>query len=119
MIGNVMEWCEDHAHADYNGAPSDGSAWIGGDWIPGSQFNGPLSRDDSKAGVIDGRDVPGRVRRGGSWRQLTYKIRSAIRSIRGPNFADSNHGFRVASDLPITLKQHPGNPPASNASNKK
>jgi len=27
MHGNVHEWCEDWLHDDYNGAPSDGSAW--------------------------------------------------------------------------------------------
>ena len=102
MIGNVMEWCEDHAHANYQNAPTDGSAWLGGNWIPGRGINGPLSEDDSKFGVADGRDVPGRVRRGGSWRQLTYNTRSAMRSFRGPNFADSNHGFRVV--VPVTDK---------------
>ena len=50
MIGNVMEWCQDHAHANYQNAPDDGSAWLGGDWIPGSAVNGPLSRDDSRPG---------------------------------------------------------------------
>lgn len=30
--GNVDEWCEDIWHADYTGAPTDGSAWVhGGD----------------------------------------------------------------------------------------
>ncbi len=28
MTGNVTEWCEDDRHPDYNGAPTDGSAWI-------------------------------------------------------------------------------------------
>ena len=28
MHGNVMEWCLDHWHGDYRGAPSDGSAWV-------------------------------------------------------------------------------------------
>ena len=28
MIGNVYEWCEDEYHNSYEGAPSDGSAWI-------------------------------------------------------------------------------------------
>lgn len=28
MMGNVWEWCEDVFHFDYEGAPSDGSAWM-------------------------------------------------------------------------------------------
>ena len=47
--GNVWEWCEDVWHENYNGAPSDGSAWLqggnadrhvvrGGSWINDPQF---------------------------------------------------------------------------------
>ena len=32
MLGNVPEWTEDTWHVDYKGAPTDGSAWGGGDW---------------------------------------------------------------------------------------
>jgi formylglycine-generating enzyme required for sulfatase activity len=30
MEGNVSEWCEDVWHENYDGAPSDGSAWKSG-----------------------------------------------------------------------------------------
>jgi formylglycine-generating enzyme required for sulfatase activity len=28
MHGNVWEWCYDHQHYNYEGAPTDGSAWL-------------------------------------------------------------------------------------------
>jgi formylglycine-generating enzyme required for sulfatase activity len=28
MHGNVLEWCLDHWHPSYRGAPTDGSAWV-------------------------------------------------------------------------------------------
>ena len=33
MHGNVWEWCLDHWHGNYKGAPTDGSAWLTDKWI--------------------------------------------------------------------------------------
>ncbi|WP_347279989.1 SAV_2336 N-terminal domain-related protein [Leptolyngbya sp. FACHB-60] len=71
MHGNVWEWCQDHWHDNYNGAPIDGSAWIEG---------GNLSR---------------RVLRGGSWDNEPWYCRSAYRDGDGPDFDDDPLGFRV------------------------
>lgn len=44
MEGNVAEWCEDRWHPNYNGAPTDGSAWLSGETadrvIRGTSFMG-------------------------------------------------------------------------------
>ncbi len=73
MSGNVWEWCEDIWHDNYNGAPTDGTAWLVG---------GEQNR---------------RIWRGGSWRYYEGKCRSAY---RGGSWDDANlrHydlGFRV------------------------
>ena len=76
MHGNVREWCEDDWHKDYNGAPSDGSAWItGGD----SRFN---------------------VVRGGSWNYNAKHCRSAYR-IMCNNISSGTKYFnlRVSADI--------------------
>ena len=46
MHGNVWEWCEDSWHDNYNGAPTDGTAWIDNGtenklWRGGSWFFAP------------------------------------------------------------------------------
>ena len=71
MHGNVLEWCQDHWHENYNGAPSDGRAWI--------------SSDESKD----------RVCRGGSWNDLPRFCRSAYRFHLSPEAQDCLLGFRV------------------------
>jgi formylglycine-generating enzyme required for sulfatase activity len=71
MYGNVWEWCEDVWHENYNGAPTDGSAWLTG----GEQNT--------------------RALRGGSWYDGAINCRSAC---RGRNIAGNSYytfGFRV------------------------
>jgi formylglycine-generating enzyme required for sulfatase activity/Tfp pilus assembly protein PilF len=74
--GNVYEWTEDCWHGNYNGAPTDGSAWTsGGDCYP-------------------------RIVRGGGWVAAPSAVRSAFRSNRGSALRRLNDvGFRVARTL--------------------
>jgi len=46
MHGNVWEWLEDKWHSNYEGAPSDGSAWISGDSNTHLLRGGSCSYDD-------------------------------------------------------------------------
>jgi formylglycine-generating enzyme required for sulfatase activity len=71
MHGNVWEWCLDHWHDDYLGAPSDGSAWV------------------------NGGDPTMRLLRGGSWNYSPRYCRSALR-FRWLQFYRCNFvGFRL------------------------
>lgn len=73
MSGNVWEWVFDVWHKDYEGAPTDGSAW-------------PGERDS------------GRVLRGGSWNYGAGVARAASRY--GIGTTDLGNGFRPARSLP-------------------
>ena len=58
MHGNVWEWIQDCWHDNYNGAPSDGSAWEGGDCAhrstrSGSLDNGPVYVRSAYRGSLD------------------------------------------------------------------
>jgi formylglycine-generating enzyme required for sulfatase activity len=74
MVGNVWQWVEDCYHQDYNGAPTDGSAWTTGD--------------------CNVHEV-----RGGSWDNDPEDLRSANRSrfTTGDRYFDL--GFRVGRTL--------------------
>ena len=76
MHGNVWEWCTDSWHEDYQGAPTDGSAWI---FSIESNF---------------------KVRRGGSWFNFPRSCRSASRVRYGHDYASRDVGFRVVCAAP-------------------
>ena len=71
MSGNVWEWCEDVWHENYNGAPTDGSAWLTG----GEQNK--------------------RALRGGSWGSSDIVCRSAYRDMSNAGIRSYYFGFRV------------------------
>jgi formylglycine-generating enzyme required for sulfatase activity len=75
MVGNVWGWTEDCVHDNYNGVPTDGSAWV------------------------TGGDCSNRILRGGSWGTTPDDLRSAARG--GIPTVDRNHfiGFRIGRTL--------------------
>jgi formylglycine-generating enzyme required for sulfatase activity len=81
MHGNVWEWCEDTWHENYEGAPSDGSAWL----------PNRASRRSNQSSS--------RVVRGGSWDNLPGGLRSARRYRVASEIRDRNLGFRLARTL--------------------
>jgi len=73
MHGNVWEWCQDYWHDSYEGAPTDGSAWMDAHSI-----------------------TKGRMLRGGSWYSGPGNCRSTRRLYANAGFYDNCNGFRVA-----------------------
>ena len=80
MHGNVWEWCEDDWHNDYEGAPSDGSAWV----------------------KID-RKSAGKLLHGGSWYLHPVLCRSAFRNYLSRVNRYDYIGFRVCCVPPRTF----------------
>jgi formylglycine-generating enzyme required for sulfatase activity len=75
MHGNVWEWCEDRWHDNYNGAPTDGTAWTD-------------------------KSTEYKLLRGGSWNNDPRNCRSAGRVDLARGLRDIDIGFRVV--LPRT-----------------
>ncbi|MGP1385297.1 MAG: formylglycine-generating enzyme family protein [Thainema sp.] len=73
MHGNVWEWCADTWHANYRGAPRDGTAWV--------------SAKPSQLRTI----------RGGGWLDAPATIRSASRSGYLETALNRTIGFRVVT----------------------
>jgi formylglycine-generating enzyme required for sulfatase activity len=87
MHGNVWEWCLDHWHHGYEGAPADGSAWLSTLEQQNQSFTKPVKN------VID--DSEPRLLRGGSWNDFPGICRSACRDRAQPDYAIINVGFRL------------------------
>ncbi len=68
----VLEWVQDSWHSNYNGAPTDGSAWE--------------------------RDGSAQVRRGGGCVGI-YHCRSATRKSEAQGIRNNMLGFRLVRDL--------------------
>ena len=75
MLGNVLEWCADGWNKNYDGAPSDGSAW--------------KTEDIWQA----------RCLRGGSWDSSPRNVRAVHRSWDKPGNRVMDTGFRVARQI--------------------
>jgi formylglycine-generating enzyme required for sulfatase activity/nucleoside phosphorylase len=71
MHGNVWEWCQDVWHDNYNGVPTDGSAWE------------------------TGGDSKNRVWRGASWDNHAIHCRAAYRYFNSSDNSGRYVGFRV------------------------
>ncbi len=104
MHGNIWEWCADAWHENYQGAPTDGSAWISDN---DNQKNAPgivsrinnlwknISRQREKYNDNDNQNKLNRLLRGGSWFLNPVHCRSAYRNRDSPVNDFDNFGFRV------------------------
>jgi formylglycine-generating enzyme required for sulfatase activity len=91
MHGNVWEWCLDHWHRSYAGAPADGTAWVNG----GDQREGSGRQADPQQAQAKSGDDARRLLRGGSWDLRPWYCRSAFRFHLHPDYRDDGLGFRV------------------------
>ncbi|WP_204140735.1 formylglycine-generating enzyme family protein [Halomicronema sp. CCY15110] len=84
MHGNVWEWCQDVWHDNYDGAPTDGSAWT------------------------EGGNQDRRVARGGSWGSSPGYCRSASHAYDNPGSRFVDFGFRICCTAPQKQATAPG-----------
>jgi formylglycine-generating enzyme required for sulfatase activity len=77
MHGNVWEWCLDDWHSSYEGAPTDGSAWVDG------ADSGPSWT----------------LLRGGSWHSPPSVVSSVRRLVESRLRVSMSYGFRIIRRL--------------------
>jgi len=76
MHGNAWEWCLDVWHSSYQGAATDGSAWLTEDYLPRAAIR--------------------RVLRGGAWCRLAFELGATYRYRGTSDFRSDGTGFRIA-----------------------
>jgi formylglycine-generating enzyme required for sulfatase activity len=79
MHGNMWEWVQDKYHPNYDGAPSDGSAW-------------------------EDRERLYRVARGGCWKSSYSECRSTYRSWNDPGISSYIFGFRILRSVNLSIE---------------
>jgi eukaryotic-like serine/threonine-protein kinase len=83
MHGNVWEWCLDAYQANYQSAPTDGSAWD-------DRSNADLKR----------------VMRGGAWDYVARGCRSAVRCSLAPGIRMAGCGLRLVMSDPVSVSSN-------------
>ena len=97
MSGNVYEWVEDCLHDNYQGAPTDGSAWLDEGGCKASYTHqGETVSYKGRDLFMRGKRYQGlRASRGGAWIGDPRYARSAMRDVSYPSYRSSSYGFRL------------------------
>ena len=90
MHGNVWEWCADLGHDNYDGAPTDGSAWL-----ENKSDKGNLDY------LVNNNVTVPRPLRGGSFIDIPGNCRAADRGRNSSGNHDGSRGFRGCADLAL------------------